>query len=184
MAIYLETARLILRDWQDSDADTYVQMNLNPAVRRYFPGLQTREESLAAIERFQNGIRTRGYGFFAVALKASDAFIGFTGLSHPGFDAWFTPYPEIGWRLSETAWGQGYATEAAQACLDAAFTRWNMEVVYSFTAAPNLPSERVMQRIGMEKHSTFQHPQLPEGHWLREHVLYRAFSPSRKTISS
>lgn len=183
MATHLETDRLILRDWRDSDAGTFVQMNMNPAVRRYFPGLQTREESLASIEKIQSGIRSQGYGFYAVALKGPDVFIGFTGLKYLTMDAWFAPCVEIGWRLDEPFWGYGYATEAAAACLEDGFTRFRLDEIYSFTALQNTPSERVMQRIGMERVGTFPHPDLPEGHWLKEHLLYRAFSPSRKTIS-
>lgn len=183
MTIYLETERLILRDWVEADAEPYVRMNLNPAVRRYFPGLQSREDSLASMSMIQEQLQSRGYGLFAIALKGSGAFIGFTGFAHPDFEAFFTPCVEIGWRFDESAWGHGYATEAAGACLKAGFDRWNFPEVYSFTAIPNVPSERVMQRIGMQKAGVFLHPMLPEQHWLREHVLYVAFSPSRKTIS-
>lgn len=201
MAIYLETERLILRDWQDSDADAFVAMNMNPAVRRYFPDLQTREESLASIEKMQNGIRSSGYGFYALALKGPaapsghaapsgpatptgpDVFVGFTGLKDLSFDAWFCPCVEIGWRLDEPFWGKGYATEAARACLADGFTRFGLDRIYAFTALHNAPSERVMQRIGMEKLGTFPHPSLPGDHPLKEHLLYRAFSPSRKTNS-
>lgn len=63
------------------------------------------------------------------------------------------------------------------------FSRYGIDEIYSFTALQNTPSERVMQRIGMEKVGTFPHPGLPDGHWLKEHLLYRAFSPSRKSIS-
>lgn len=171
--IYIETERLLLRNWLSSDLEPWVAMNANPAVRRYFPGVLDRESSLSSLKQIRVDLSTRGYGLFAAEVKETGDFIGFIGMSHPTFSASFTPCVEIGWRLDPSAWGKGYATEGAIACLDAGFSRWKFPDIYSFTSILNTPSERVMQRIGMEKIGTFQHPQLPEEHWLREHVLYR-----------
>jgi ribosomal-protein-alanine N-acetyltransferase len=174
--IYIETERLLLRDWIPGDTEPFVRMNLDPEVRRYFPALRERQRTLADIESIKTGLAHYGYDRFAVELKTSGEFIGFIGLADVDFEETFTPCVDIGWRLTPSAWGQGYATEGAVACLQAAFSRWHLPVVYSFTSIFNAPSEKVMQRIGMQKIGTFQHPNIAEGHWLREHVLYRAIA--------
>jgi RimJ/RimL family protein N-acetyltransferase len=107
--------------------------------------------------------------------------VGFVGLSHPGFNAHFTPCVEIGWRLAFHHWGRGYATEGAAAALDFAFERLGLEEVVSFTAAANVRSRRVMERLGMthRPEDDFDHPILPVAHPLRRHVLYRISRTAR-----
>lgn len=148
-------------------------MNRDPQVRKYFPALVTREESLAHIATIGKNIRERGYGLFAAELKSTGDFIGFIGFSHPGFDSHFTPCVEIGWRLAAPFWGQGLATEAAGACLQAGFSKFGLRDIYSFTSVHNHPSEKVMRRIGMIHQGTFSHPLIPEDNWLCDHVLYK-----------
>jgi len=166
-------------------------MNRDPAVRKYFPTLLTREESRAHIVTIEKSLDRQGYGLFAAEWKETGAFIGFIGFSHPAFESLEpppapgrspnhlppTPCIEIGWRISSHYWGRGLATEGAAACLQAGFDRWNMSEVYSFTSIHNHPSEKVMIRIGMVRQGTFIHPVLPAGHWLSEHVLYKATRP-------
>ncbi len=100
---------------------------------------------------------------------------GFVGLMVPAFEAHFTPYTEIGWRLARAAWGRGYATEAARAALDYAFDVINADEVVAMTVPSNRPSRAVMERLGMTRDPAddFDHPSLPEGHALQRHVLYR-----------
>jgi ribosomal-protein-alanine N-acetyltransferase len=156
-------------------------MNMDPAVRKYFPSLLTREESKAHINTIEKNIARQGYGLFAAEWKETGAFIGFIGFSNPGFTITvsggvlspFAPAIEIGWRISSHYWGRGLATEGALACLQTGFDRWDMDEVYSFTSIHNQPSEKVMIRIGMIRQGTFVHPTLPAGHWLSEHVLYK-----------
>ena len=76
--------------------------------------------------------------------------------------------------FSQTYWGKGYASEAATAALDYAFTELQLDEVLSFTAVANLPSEAVMKRIGMTNTgNNFKHPDIEASHPLCEHVLYR-----------
>jgi [ribosomal protein S5]-alanine N-acetyltransferase len=152
-------------------------MNMDPVVRKYFPNLLTRDESRAHITTIENHIEQQGYGLFAAEWKETEAFIGFIGFSHPGFQSYFTPCIEIGWRLSAHYWGQGLATEGAAACLQAGFDRWGMDDIYSFTSIHNQPSEKLMIRIGMTRQGVFAHPSLPADHWLSEHVLYKTSRP-------
>ena len=139
----------------------------------HFPATLSREDSDALAERIEAGFDEHGFGLWAV--EADGEFIGFTGLSVPRFTAPFTPCVEIGWRLARSAWGRGYATEAARASLEDGFGRAGLTEVISFTAVQNVRSQAVMGRLGMthDPADDFDHPALPAGHPLRRHVLYR-----------
>ena len=145
----LTTDRLLLRQWRDSDREPFAALNADPAVMEHFPALQTREQSDALIDRNIPEIDGRGWGLWALEVRDTGEFIGFTGLSVPSFEAHFMPAVEIGWRLAKGAWGNGYATEAARASLAHGFGPAGLDEIVSFTATTNLPSQRVMQRIGM-----------------------------------
>jgi RimJ/RimL family protein N-acetyltransferase len=171
----LTTDRLLMRQWRDSDREPFAALNADPAVMEHFPAPQTREQSDALIDRNSPEIDGRGWGLWALEVRETGRFIGFTGLSVPSFEAHFTPAVEVGWRLAKEAWGNGYATESARAALAHAFGPAGLEEIVSFTATTNLPSQRVMQRIGMthDHADDFDHVRLPDGHRLRRHVLYR-----------
>lgn len=127
------------------------------------------------VERFSNHIKEHGFGPFACILKETGKCIGWVGLYKPTFEAHFTPCVEIGWRLASQYWGKGYATEAAQAVLELAFTTWNLPEIVSFTVPANVRSRRVMEKLGM-KHDPaddFDHPKLSTDHTLSRHVLYK-----------
>ncbi len=170
--IFVETPRLILRNWLPSDYEPYIAMNQDPEVMEFFPSLLTPEQSMAHIASFIDRIAEFGYTFFAAERKDNGQFIGFTGLSKVSFEADFTPCVEIGWRLSRENWGHGFATEAATACLKLGFEDLGLDKIYSFTSIYNKRSEHVMEKIGMKKGGYFEHPNVPEGHFLRQHVLY------------
>jgi RimJ/RimL family protein N-acetyltransferase len=170
--IFIETPRLYLREWQESDFEPYIALNADPAVMEYFPSVLAREETLAQIGRITQSISRYGYGFFAVERKDNGRFIGFTGLANVLFVSWFTPCMEIGWRLSRENWGFGFATEAAKACLDFGFESLQVNQIYSFTSIHNNRSERVMGKIGMVKAGMFEHPAIADGSFLKTHCLY------------
>ncbi|MCM1107988.1 MAG: GNAT family N-acetyltransferase [Clostridium sp.] len=170
--IYAETDRLVLRQWKPEDLPAFAAMNGNPDVMKYFPEVLTEAETLAFYDRIQTEFELKGWGLYAVELKSTGAFIGYVGLHEIGFDADFTPGVEIGWRLDADYHNQGYATEAALKVLDIARTI-GIEKVYSFTVVVNKPSERVMQKIGMEKTGEFDHPKLSPDSPLLRHVLYQ-----------
>lgn len=170
--VYFETERLRFRDWNREDLPQFRKMNKDPQVMQYFPAPLEDAETDAFFDRIQNEFKDSGYGLYAVELKESGEFIGFTGFHKASFKASFTPCIEIGWRLKASAFGKGYATEGARACLDYGFKVLKFAEVYSFTAKINLPSERVMQKIGMTKAGEFEHPNVQEGSILKAHVLY------------
>jgi RimJ/RimL family protein N-acetyltransferase len=152
-------------------------MNADPQVREYLPGLLTRDQSAASISRFQAGLEERGWGWWAVEVLATGEFIGFTGLDPVEEDIPFTGV-EIGWRLARSAWGHGYATEAAEASLAFGFEALALTEILAITAVVNLRSQAVMRRIGMtyDPADDFDDPGVPDGP-LRRCVLYRAYSP-------
>jgi RimJ/RimL family protein N-acetyltransferase len=127
------------------------------------------------LERIDAGFEERGYGLWAVEIPEEAEFIGFVGLALHDFPAHFTPAVEIGWRLARDYWGRGFATEAARTAIADGFDRVGLNEIVSFTAAVNVRSAAVMQRLGMthDPADDFDHPRLPVGHPLRRHVLYR-----------
>jgi len=169
----LRTARLRLRRWRDEDREGFAAMNADPAVARYLPSVLTRAESDALLERIVAHFAAHGFGLWAVEDLACGELLGFTGLSRPRFETWFTPCIEIGWRLRSASWGRGYATEAARAVVHTGFTELGLHEIVSFTVPANMASRRVMEKLFMSQDGEFEHPVLPKGHPLRRHVLYR-----------
>ncbi len=170
----IETERLILRQWQDSDLAGFAQLNANPTVMRYFPATLDRASSDALAERIKRYIDANGYGFYAAERKLDGRFIGFIGANQSPENYPFAPCVDIGWRLDQEFWGQGLATEGALAVRDDCFTRCKLDEIVSLTPVSNSPSEHVMQKIGMQKQAdTFLHPSMAQDHPLAEHILYR-----------
>lgn len=171
ITIYAETERLILRSWKPSDLPPFIAMNKDSRVMKYFPAPLSDEETAAFYDRIQDEFNRRGWGLFALELKATGKFIGYVGLHEIGFEAYFTPGIEIGWRLASDFHNLGYATEAAKMVVNLAKS-YGIKSLYSFTAGINKPSERVMQKIGMKKIGEFEHPKLTADSPLYHHVLY------------
>lgn len=170
----LHTERLILRQWQPEDVPVFADMNEDAEVMRYFPGPLSRQQSEGWAENCRQMLEHQGWGLWAVEVRKTAEFIGFTGLHAPTIDLPFNPCVEIGWRLKRSAWGQGYATEAARACLQFGFEHIGLQEIVSFTSIVNTPSSAVMQRLGMKPDpGSFEHPSVPPGHILREHCVYR-----------
>jgi RimJ/RimL family protein N-acetyltransferase len=183
--VLIRTERLILREWRDEDLDPFAALNADPAVMEWFPSVLSREESDAAAARIRAELAERGFGLWAVEAPGVAPFIGFTGLSAPRFEARFTPCVEIGWRIARAHWGRGYAPEAAGAALGFGFERLGLAEIVSFTAVGNAKSRRVMEKLGMTRDPAddFEHPNLPPGHPLRRHVLYRVTAAARAPSS-
>jgi RimJ/RimL family protein N-acetyltransferase len=169
----LRTDRLLLRGWRESDLEPWAAMNADPEVREHFPELLTREQSAASMARFQEELDQRGYGWWAVEVQATGEFIGFAGLDPVDEEMPFTGV-EIGWRLARSAWGHGYATEAALAILAFGSDTLALPEILAMTSTTNLRSQAVMRRIGMthDPADDFDDPTVPDGP-LRRTVLYR-----------
>ena len=172
--IEFETDRLYLRQWIEADRAPFVRLCGDPQVMEFFPNILDRTASDAMVDRLQALIAERGWGLWAVELKADKQFIGYVGLHVTKYDLPCSPCVEIGWRLACEYWGKGYATEAAKGALKVGFDRLNLPEIVSFTATINRRSRAVMERLGMNLAAdTFEHPIVPAGHILREHILYR-----------
>jgi RimJ/RimL family protein N-acetyltransferase len=171
----LSTPRLVLRQWRDSDREPFAALNADPEVMEHFPAVFSREESDARVDRYAAGIAERGWGIWAAQTATTGEFIGFVGLNPVPAELPFAPGVEIGWRLARRYWGQGLATEAATVALEYALGPLGLEEVVAFTAATNVRSQRVMQKLGMthDPLDDFDHPAVADGHRLRRHVLYR-----------
>ena len=177
----LKTQRLILRHWCEEDLEPFAAMNRDPEVMKYFPSILSRQESNSMVERIQNKFAIQGFGLWAVEEKLSGTFIGCIGLNRPNFQAHFTPAVEVGWRLARPFWGKGYATEGAKKAIEYGFQEVNLAEIVSFTAKINKRSIAVMERLGMTHQSRddFNHPNLPSGHILEPHLLYRLSHPGQ-----
>lgn len=170
--ICFETERLIFRDWKEQDLIELRMMNKDVRVMKNFPNTLTEQETDAFHNGIQDEFKSLGYGRYAVETKHNSEFIGFIGFHRATFNAAFTPCVEIGWRLKYEAWGKGYATEGAKACLKFGFDTLGFRKVYSFTAKVNLQSENVMKKIAMVKIGEFDHPNVAKDSPLYKHVLY------------
>lgn len=169
------TNRLRLRQWEETDLEPFADLNSDPRVREYFPYVLSRQESNQEVFEFSRHIDNFGWGFWAVSLIQTDEFIGFIGLEEVYFKRPFSPAIEIGWRLAYTHWGKGYATEGAKAALQYGFVTLNLQTIVAYTAVQNKRSRHVMEKIGMshDPHYDFDHPDFPNDHKHKRHVLYR-----------
>jgi RimJ/RimL family protein N-acetyltransferase len=178
------TERLLLRHWRPADRERFAALNADPLVMKHFPSTLSRQESDALVERVEAAFQQNGFGPWAVEVPKVAPFIGFVGLSVPGFQAHFTPCVEIGWRIGAEYWNRGYATEAARAALHAGFEVFQLKEIVSFTVPANLASRRVMEKIGMQHDEAddFDHPSFPNRHPLKRHVLYRISRPIHQQL--
>lgn len=175
----IETERLLLRPWEERDRAPFATLNADPVVMEFLAKTLTRAESDAYIDRAKAHFAANGFGLFAVELKETGAFVGLVGITQVPFESHFTPAVEIGWRMLKEYWGCGFAPEAAKASLQFGFNTLGLEEIVAFTIPVNVRSQRVMEKIGMERdpEGDFDHPKLPEGHPKRRHVLYRIARP-------
>ncbi len=175
----IETTRLRLRQWNDADVEPWADMNADPVVMEYFPEVTPREKSRSQAAANRERLEKNGYGWFVIERKDQPGFGGAMALDDIAYGS-FKPAREIGWRLPTGMWGHGYATEAAQALADYAFTELQWPHIVAMTAVINERSQRVMNRIGMTRdpRDDFDHPRVAAGHVLKPHVLYRKSSPT------
>lgn len=150
--VVAETDRLILREWGDGDGDRFYSVMNTPAVMRHLGGVQDRAKWEAALGRIQGFQRDFGHTFWLVERKSDGELLGFCGLKRVNAEKTALKGEfEIGWRFRESAWGQGYAKEAAIASLDLAFGRFGASYVVALTIGPNAESQGLMKRLGMTR---------------------------------
>lgn len=163
----IETERLLLRNWREEDIEPFIRHTYTPAVMRWLGGATSEEKMRAAIrERMMAWQEERGFTFWVVERRSDRALLGFCGLKlgdDPG--SLVEGEVEVGWRLREDAWGQGYAREAAAASLDHAFKVLRAERVVALTVEGNAPSWGLMKRLGMTRRPDLDYsgPEWAEG---------------------
>ena len=168
----IQTDRLLMRRWREADREPFAELNGDPETLVFFPATLTRAESDALVDRIEARFDERGYGLWALEVRQTGDFIGFTGLAPLPPDVPGGGGMEIGWRLARHAWHHGYATEAARAALEVAFNGAGLAEIWSMTAVLNTPSQAVMRRIGLSEVARFEHPRVPDGSPLKPHVMY------------
>lgn len=177
----LTTGRLLLREWQDGDRAPYAALNGDADVMRHFPAPLTPQQSDEMVDRMIAKWKRDGHGLWAVEVIETGEFIGFIGLAAPTWTTSFTPCVEVGWRLSASSWGHGYAPEGARAAVEWGFANLDLpgDEIVSFTTVENAKSRRVMEKIGMTRDPAddFDHPMVPDWSGVR-HVLYRLPRPT------
>jgi len=165
--VVAETGRLRLRTWDPEDRAEFTRQLNTPAVMRWLGGVQDEATATAAYDRIDGFQRDFGHTFWIVERREDRALLGFCGLKRvnsPGGERLQGEF-EIGWRLREDAWSQGYAKEAAVASLDLAFGRYGAAHVVAMTVSGNRSSQGLMERLGMTRRqdldfvdSRFAHP--------------------------
>ena len=167
------TDRLVLREWRTSDRALFVHHLNTPAVMRWLGGVQDEATYTAAFDRLEAYRRDYGHTFWIVERKADSELLGFCGLKC--VNAQGAPNPgdvEIGWRLREDAWGQGYAKEAAIASLDLAFGRFAAPHVVALTVDGNRGSWGLMERLGMTRRADLDYHDPKYGPELNPTIVY------------
>lgn len=147
----IETERLLLRGWRDTDVNAYARICADPQVMRYMLPARplTHAEAAYDLQRLREHWREHGFGHWAVEEKETGALVGRTGLKrHDDWDL-DPENTEVGWLYARSAWGRGYATEGARAAVDFCFAELGRPEVISIAHPENRASRRVMENVGL-----------------------------------
>ena len=165
MRVVICSDRLQLRNWRDSDKDAFAALNAAPELTQDLGGPLDRSQSDAKFDRYVAAFHR--HGFCRWALQDLDGqFLGYAGVmpSRPGHP--LGPHADIGWRLVRSAWGRGYATEAAKAALRDTFERTGLKEVLAYTSANNVRSRAVIERLNMHRAAALDYSEpLGAGMW-------------------
>ncbi|MFG2622562.1 GNAT family N-acetyltransferase [Streptomyces sp. NPDC048507] len=157
MNIFLETTRLVLRAFTETDADPLVALDNDPEVMRFINGGQPtsreviRAQTLPRLLHDYPCFGTRGY--WAAQAKDTGVFLGW--FEFRPLDDHSPAVVELGYRLNRAAWGRGYATEGSRALIRKGFTDLGVEQVTANTMTVNAGSRRVMEKAGLSFLRTF-----------------------------
>ena len=179
--VAIQTDRLILRDWREGDAAAFFEGTNTPAVMRWLGGVMDDAGKQSLLDRVATCRAANGFCFWIVERKYDGAILGFCGLKRadaPGSSV--TGEMEVGWRLREDAWGQGYAKEAATASLDAAFGRFGAEEVVALTVIENTGSWGLMERLGMRRRPDLDYTDPRVEAPLRDTIVYSIDKTTRE----
>jgi ribosomal-protein-alanine N-acetyltransferase len=157
MKIHLETERFLLRDLIEADAQDMFELDSDPEVHKYLGNkpVQSIETILEVIQHVRRQYETNGIGRWAVIDKATNAWVGWSGLKYEQRITDGSRYYDVGYRLKRAFWGKGIATETAQACIQYGFEQLNLEVLNAAAHVDNAASNRVLQKVGFQFVETF-----------------------------
>lgn len=151
-----ETKRLFLREWTMQDLDAWAAILSDAEVMRYYPKPFDRQKVQDWIAWNLENYRTDGFGLWAVHLRATGELLGDCGITMQQIHG--QRLPEIGFHMKKSVWGQGYATEAAKACLAWGMQQTDFPAFYCYQKSTNLPSRRVAEKLGMTLQETYADP--------------------------
>ncbi len=163
----LKTPRLRLREITADDVDDLMGIFGNARAMQFYPGTQTRKETLDWIDWVRGCYAVHGYGFWAAELRETSELIGHAGLVHQA-DVDGEDEVEIGYALLPGQWGRGFATEAAVAVRDYAVHQLGQRRLIALIDPANFPSIRVAEKLGMTYERMTRR-------WERELCLYSVF---------
>jgi len=168
----LRTARLRLVELDFSHLAPLAAMLADPVVMRYFPRVMTAAETEQWLRRTIDRYRQHGTGLLAVLRddEGAPAFLGDCGLQVRNFAG--QRHLELGYHFTRAAWGRGYATEAARACVALALRHGDVPDVVALIRPENGPSIGVARRVGMRRAGCVLHAGLVHDIW---RVTRRAF---------
>jgi len=185
----IHTDRLTLRGWREADVVPFAAMFRDAEVMRHLGGVPADPDAAArtVIAAHERDRAADGHGFWAIERTADAALLGFCGLragGKPGHSVAGTPVAdelEIGWRLRQDAWGQGYAREAAAASFAWGWANTAHDRIAAWTVPANTASWGLMIRLGMERRADldFDHPFFTPDHPLSRHHVYTIDRPTR-----
>lgn len=158
MGKQIETERLILRELLLSDAEGMFELDSNPNVHLFLGNkpVTVIEQSVDIIKNIQQQYKEFGIGRWAVILKETGAFIGWSGIKFITTEINNNKnFYEIGYRFIEKHWGKGYATEAGKAFVDYAFNEMKVEALYAYADAGNESSRKILEKLGFHFVNSF-----------------------------
>lgn len=139
-----------MRPWQERDRDAFATLNADPEVMIDAPRPLTREKSDRKFDRYCRAWEKNGVCNWALEDRHG-RFVGYAGLMPKDEVGSLGPHLSAGWRLARWAWGQGFATEAAEAAFKDGLSRLGTPIVYAYTSPDNLRSRAVMARLGLRR---------------------------------
>lgn len=148
MNIYLETERVILRDWQEQDLEDFARINADPLIMEFYPDHLDEKASAHLMQNFQKHIDQEGYGFFALESKEDGRFMGFSGLSAVPKSLPFSPAVELAWRLDYDYWGKGYASEIAGALIEYGFSVCKLKEITAYCVQEHMRARHLLEKLG------------------------------------
>ena len=173
MKIFAETKRLLLREILPTDIDGMHELDSDPEVHSYLGNkpVNNKEEVTDIINFIRQQYTDNGIGRWAVILKETNEFVGWSGLKfnkdllneHQNFY-------EIGYRFIQKHWGKGYGTESSKAFIEYGFKEMKIDTIYGYADSGNLSSRKILEKIGLQYVTTFEY----EG---EEEVWYEIKNP-------